>query len=452
MTVPFVDTGAYPARPGNAIVPWIDGEPAFRRIAEAIEHARASVWVTVTFLWAEFVMPDGRGGALDVLERAARRGVDVRLLCWRPDDETDAWRPNAFWGSDAHRARLAAHHPTLSVLWDRAHPGYCQHQKVWLVDGCGDDGRAFIGSSNLNPYSLVTPAHRGALDNHEVGVEVSGPSVADVHHNFVQRWNEASERTRADGWHGPRGQEPLAFRTTTPAARGEAVVQVQRTTHAGRYADRHPAPGAAAYPVERGEHTILDQYCIAIAAARRTIYLEQQYVAVPEVLTALEAALSRGVRIVVMQPAGSLPPQVTGAPGRGQHAAPPPSRLALHPHLTWCAMACPGSDGARHPVHVHSKLMLVDDAWATVGSANLHHHSAWGNGELNAAFHHAPTVRAMRVALFREHLGVDTAHMDDDTALRCFTAVAAENRDRHSRGETTWRGMAIRLDGGAAGA
>src|SRR5262249_5358506 len=94
--IPFVDVGTYPTRTGNAVTPWIDGEPAFDRICEAIESARHSVWATITFMWPTFRMPRGRGSALDVLECAARRGLDVRLICWRPDDETASLRTNAF--------------------------------------------------------------------------------------------------------------------------------------------------------------------------------------------------------------------------------------------------------------------------------------------------------------------------------------------------------------------
>src|SRR5271170_6099626 len=79
LPVPVVQTASYPARPGNALRPLVDGEPAFRRVCEAIEAARHSVWATVTFMWADFQMPDGRGSALDVLNRAAARDLDVRL-------------------------------------------------------------------------------------------------------------------------------------------------------------------------------------------------------------------------------------------------------------------------------------------------------------------------------------------------------------------------------------
>src|SRR5262249_23672508 len=100
--IPFVDVGTYPTRTGNAVTPWIDGEPACERICEAIERAQRSIWATITFMWSTFQMPRGRGSALDVLARAARRGLDVRLIFWRPDDKTASLRTNAFWGSPAH--------------------------------------------------------------------------------------------------------------------------------------------------------------------------------------------------------------------------------------------------------------------------------------------------------------------------------------------------------------
>ena len=70
LTIPLVQTASYPARPGNALRPLVDGEPAFRRVCEAIEAARHSVWATVTFMWADFQMPNGRGSAWEVLNRA----------------------------------------------------------------------------------------------------------------------------------------------------------------------------------------------------------------------------------------------------------------------------------------------------------------------------------------------------------------------------------------------
>src|SRR5580700_10191578 len=48
--IPHTAIGSYPPRAGNTVHPLIDGVPAFRRIAEAIEAANHSVWVTVAFI------------------------------------------------------------------------------------------------------------------------------------------------------------------------------------------------------------------------------------------------------------------------------------------------------------------------------------------------------------------------------------------------------------------
>jgi cardiolipin synthase A/B len=443
---PFVTTGAYPTRSGNQVRPWIDGEPAFRRICEAIEAAQQSVWATVTFMWRSFQMPDGRGAALDVLERVARRGIDVRIIFWRPDDQTAKHRQNAFWGSQDHFDALSERYPHVKIRWDRAHPGYCQHQKTWLIDADLDAATSFVGGINLNPHSLVAPGHSGEGHNHDVYVELAGLAVADVHHNFVQRWNEASERRCGDGRWGNGSDEDLAFPDHTPPERGAAYVQIQRTTYPGRYFSDHPPPNGPAFDVASGEKTNLDQYCMAIRWARRTIYMENQYVEVPEIVAALHDALTRGVEVVLLLPA--VPDISSAAMVTPERLAflESRARLASYANFTLCGIAGLGADGRRKPVYVHSKLMLVDDEWATVGSCNLHHYSLFGNGELNAAFRDPATVRAMRVELFQEHLAADTSEMDDTDALLLFRRIASENQQRHQHGDPNWQGLAFSLN------
>ncbi len=271
--------------------------------ARRLRRPSSSVWVTVTFLWAAFEMPDGRGTALDVLDRAAARGVDVRLLFWRPDAKPRTWKRNAFWGSVDHIRQLEARRSGVRIRWDQAHPGFCQHQKSWLIDAGGENETAFVGGINLNPHSMVAPGHRGEGQNHDAYVEVAGPSAVDVHHNFVQRWNEASERLAEDGRWGMGSETDLPFPSRVPAQRGSALVQIQRTMHRGRYTDGRPAPGGAAFDIASGERSIFDQYCAAIGAAQRSIYIENQYIAVPEIVACLHQALQRGVEVVVLLPA-----------------------------------------------------------------------------------------------------------------------------------------------------
>jgi len=420
-------------RAGNLVRPLIDGEPAFRRICEVIEAASHSVWVTVTFMWASFEMPDGRGPPLDVLRHAAARGLDVRLICWRPDSETEEFKRNAFWGSGDHFKRLQTSGAGLRIRWDRAHPGFCQHQKSWLIDAGTKAETAFIGGINLNPHSMVAPGHRGEEgQNHDVYVELVGTSTVDVHHNFIQRWNEASERHLSDGLWGVGSDEDLPFPTTVPDPQGDAVVQIQRTMHSGRYTDGRTTPEGTPFDIKFGERSNFDQYCAAITAARHSIYIEHQHVEVPDIIDCLRQALQRGVEVVAVLPS--------------EHPVPSDlSALTTFENLTLAGIAGVGVDGKRKPVWVHAKLMIVDDEWATVGSCNLHHASLFGNAELNVAFWHSNSARALRTQLLQEHLEIDTSSLVDRAALRLFRSIAAENRTRLDTGGDAWQGLVFSL-------
>jgi cardiolipin synthase A/B len=443
---PFVTTGSYPTRAGNSVQLLIDGEPAFRRICEAIETAQHRVWVTVTFMWPGFQMPDGQGSALEVLGRAAKRGVDVRIIFWRPDDETAALRRNAFWGAPEHFDVLQRLEAPISIRWDRAHVGFCQHQKTWLIDAGEDTQTAFVGGINLNPHSVVTPGHAGEGQNHDAYLELSGPAVVDVQHNFVQRWNEASERHTDDGCWGQQGHDNIVFPVHLPIERGTATVQIQRTTHSGRYQDGRATVNGHAFDIALGERTNFDQYCLALRSARRTIYMENQYLEVLEIVKELRDALRRGVEVVLLMPA--VPDISPSAYESLERKAFFEARSALgrYSNFTLAGIAGLGADGCRKPVYVHSKLMLIDDAWATVGSANLHRFSMFGNGELNVAIFSPDSVRAFRVALFEEHLGLDTKELDDITALQRFRQISQANREKLLANNGDWQGLAFSLD------
>jgi phosphatidylserine/phosphatidylglycerophosphate/cardiolipin synthase-like enzyme len=428
-----VQDASYPVRPGNLVRPLIDGVPAFRRVCEAIDSARHSVWATVTFMWPSFRMPDGRGSALDVLGCAAARGRDVRLIFWRPDPETEVHKLNAFWGSADHIALLERGSPNLRIRWDRAEPGFVQHQKSWLIDAGHETETAFLGGINLNPHSVVAPGHEGeGGQNHDVYIELSGPSAADIHHNFVQRWNEASERHLFDGRWGAGSETDLPFPTRVPSVRGNAVVQVQRTIHRGRYANGPATPGGTVFDIAAGERSNFGQYRAGIGAARRTIYMENQYVSVPEIADSLRQALERGVEVVVVVPAEAGPPAALAG-------------LETFENFTLAGLAGLGADGQRKTVWVHAKLMVVDGEWATVGSCNLHRYSLFGSGEMNAAIWDRDTARALLSELLHEHLERDTSAIDDRAALRLFRTIARENAARLAAGDHAWQGLAFTL-------
>ncbi len=56
------------------------------------------------------------------------------------------------------------------------------------------------------------------------------------------------------------------------------------------------------------------------------------------------------------------------------------------------------------PLYVHAKIGIVDDAWLTVGSANLNEHSFFNDTEMNVVTCDPAVARETRLGLWAEHL------------------------------------------------
>jgi cardiolipin synthase len=444
-------TGSYPLRAGNRVRPLIDGEPALRRICEAVEAARHRVWATIAFLDHDAQLPAGRGTAFDVLDRAAARGLDVRVLFWR-EPELPSLLPDSqhFGGTDEEREWLRGRGARFRARWDHL-PHYCHHQKSWVLDA-GEPGElAFVGGINLDRGSIVGPGHPPRTDGpsvHDLYVEIAGPASTDVAHNFVQRWNEASERDRPDGcWPDAGVAGPLPFPSRLAPAAGDAPVQIARTIRPGVYRAGVAAPDAAPFPIADGESSILAQYVAAIDGARHGIYIENQFLGAPAILERLALAVARGVEVVFVLP-GVPMAAVRDTRARGGRAAlffDALATLGARPNFTLAALASSDARGGLQDVYVHAKMMLVDDVWATVGSANILQRSFHADTELNASVWHPATVRALRTDLLAEHLAIDTGEIDLATALRTFAERARTNRTARGRG-TPLQGLAWALE------
>jgi phosphatidylserine/phosphatidylglycerophosphate/cardiolipin synthase-like enzyme len=89
------------------------------------------------------------------------------------------------------------------------------------------------------------------------------------------------------------------------------------------------------------------------------------------------------------------------------------------------------------PIYVHAKIGIVDDAWLTIGSANLNEHSLFNDTELNVVTHDAKLARATRLRLWSEHLERPSDDIPSDTTRAIddvWAPIAAEQLERRDAG------------------
>jgi len=428
--IPSAAGGAFPPRDGNLVEPLVDGGVAFDRIAAAVESAKFSVWVCVAFLEVGARFPGGRGTFLDLMDGAARRGLDVRVLFWHPEGTpTGEDADDVFPGDESAADLLAGRGTGWQARWDSA-GRQCQHQKVWLVDAGTSDEVVFVGGINIGVGSMAGPDHAEAPEPwrygniHDVHCLVRGPAATDVHENFTMRWNGASERGREHGAWPPHGTDDLATPGGRSAPAGETRAQIIRSVLPGLY-DALPD----------GENSVREQYLAAISAARDYVYLENQILLSRVVLVALRDALERGVLVVASVP-GNPMPELAAARAHPGIAAGYDALAALGSYDGFCLSApCARADRGYREVYVHAKTAVVDDLWATIGSTNLVFSSFQGDTEMNVSFWDADVARAFRVRQVDEQGGFSSVGMDGREAMVRIMEVARENSRRRTAGE-----------------
>lgn len=422
---------SYPRRPGNEVIPWIDGVPFYTRLAAAFRAARTRIWAIVSFIEPDFRFPDQTPWWV-MFEEAQARGVDVRVLFWRNPDFFKT--QHVFLGDERERALLRDWDARWAARWDCSgdDPSHCHHQKAYVVDGLGDEPIAFVGGMVLSYATLANPGHHQGHEKHDAFLELRGPVVADAEHNFVQRWNLARQDPAAPPWPDPIRAGSLPLPDRVPAGCGNVEVQLARTLRAD------------CYPGVEGESSILAQYREAFLSAKRTIYLENQHPGQRELLELLAAALARGVSVVMIVPGDPMTAiyraaaEVAALDDRAdEHRYGSTFRalaaLGQHADFTLAALARSDVDPAggwqHREIYTHAKLCIVDGEWLTLGSANLVDLSLDADhSELNAAVWGADTAMPLLRTLCGEHIDEDLSTVDDRGALARLTEVARASR------------------------
>ena len=403
--------GSPSARPGNSVEVLIDGAQALPRMAQALQGARSHVLIAGWYLTPWLQMTRGPAPVVlrDLLREMASQ-VDVRVLLWAgaPLPVFQPWRRQVRQTRDELCGGSALH----CALDDHERPLHTHHEKIVVID----DEIAFVGGIDLTDFHgdrFDTNGHplRAGVGWHDVATELRGPIVGDVAEHFRLRWHEVT------------GERLVAGHLPDPA--GDTVAQLAATIPDGIYRAR---PG--------GEFRILEAYLRALRSAERLIYLENQFLWSPEVVTVLREKLlhppSDAFRLVALLPAR---PNNGGDDTRGQLGT---LLDADHDHRFLAATLWSHEGVLSRPVYVHAKVGLVDDRWVTVGSANLNDHSLFNDTEVNVVTCDQRLARETRLRLWAEHLELPRERIDGEPEAvvdELWRPIAGEQAQRRQAGQ-----------------
>lgn len=422
---------------GNVVEPLIDGEAYMRRWHLALLALGAYTGPEVYHAgWRlEPVYPLGHGvstTAFEDLNNADTAGATVITLLSEHVGSIATNRIAIDW--------LRLHGVWTSCRDNRYPPAGSNHQKMAVFKTPGGD-LCTLGSIDLSRtrwdrtvHAPTDPGRNPAGGpTHDAGVAVIGPALADLDLCYRERWNDS---TRTFGMTPLLPPQPLI---STPLAGGPASgthsVQVLRT-----FGITSTAFGYSWSP--SGEFTVWASYLNAITRATTYLYLEDQYFlpwdypprfsrpAGPgrdvDILFQLGEAMKRGVNVAILTPANDED---------STHVYQKFQRDIGVNYLNSVKAAGAAGDvvvaslkNATGDVYVHSKLMLVDDEFALIGSTNIGQRSMSHDGEIHIGVVDADEAfaREFRKTLWAEHTGLAPAALHDPVvAYGLFKAAAA---------------------------
>lgn len=173
---------------GNRIEPLLDGDEAYPPMLEAIEGAERSVAL------CSYIFDNDAAGArfCDALERAAARGVAVRVLI------DDVGRRYSWPPVDRRLRRAGVRCASFLRTWMPANAllsNLRNHRKILVVDG----QVGFTGGMNIRQGHVLAagPAHPVA----DLHFRVDGPVVAELTTAFAEDWAMTTgEVLQGEGW------------------------------------------------------------------------------------------------------------------------------------------------------------------------------------------------------------------------------------------------------------
>jgi phospholipase D1/2 len=395
----------------------IDGHDFYRALHRAFGQARRAIWMAGWQFDGSVELVRGGDAESGPCELARYLGHLCRI---RPELEVCilAWDASAVFTFERvplqRRVFERCGPGRIRYRMDNCHlPGASQHQKLVAIDR----SIAFVGGMDVCSSRWDDRAHRAEeplrangkrsyTPYHDVQAFVTGDAVDVLRGCFAERWRLATDGERLDE-DAPR--HPIEI---------DATLEVD----APRIGLARTWPEMKSCPIPPcGELKAL--HLRAIACAERLLYMENQYLSCDEIeraiverMEALPAADER-LEVVIVLPEKSA--------GMKERLSIGVYQAKILRHLDEVARrtghrvgvyytAAPGPEGDV-PVFIHAKVMVVDDRFLLVSSANATNRSMSFDSELGLAWEapaESPSIRAARVELLREHAGLDADESD----------------------------------------
>ncbi|KAG3035448.1 hypothetical protein PC121_g1958 [Phytophthora cactorum] len=293
----------------------------------------------------------------------------------------------------------------------------------------------YHNNSALRDASGITFKRKGWIDGH---IRIHGPAAKDVANNFVARWNSdylPSQGLVDDllGFENPPYEHIPHLNyvsSNTTGDLGKQSIQITRTFSCKYKHYKEFAP--------RGENSLFHARIKAIKNAKNFIYIEDQYfIYVPELLDAIMEVMPKIQRLVVIANPESNVISKGGyikylyemvSPLREKY----PNKFKMY------------TVKADLDLIVHTKVVIIDDVYLSVGSANWNRRSMTSDPELNAEVVDGETVKSpegvtvgklprdFRIRKFVEMTGLSYEELDAMTFIEAANQLAIAAADESS--------------------
>ena len=333
----------HPALAGNRITPLVGGDEAYPQMLAAIRNAKHHIHLQSFIIANDAISHE----FINALADRAATGVQVRLLY----DRFGSTR--AVFGGLFNKIRKQ---PNVQIAgWTQANPLKRQfqinlrnHRKSLIIDGA----RAFFGGVNIHDEN--TSAHKnGPIRDYHF--DVRGPLVQELQYSFLRDWyfitSESPDSLLTEPYFPhtePAGDVTARFINSGPSTRQEVAVE--------------------------------SFFNSIILAKKQILAVTPYFVPPPDILRALRSAALRGVDVRLI------------VPQKNNHLYAGFASHALYEDLLNAGVRI----FERHPPFMHAKALVIDGAFALVGTANIDERSLNLNYETCVAIYSEKFADAMK--------------------------------------------------------